>query len=296
MMRVTFHEQHSGSRALQSAAQELARAQRAVTTGKRVNVASDDPLAARKIVQERAELSALDAYQHSADTAASRLSAADTALTGLIDLYTQALATATAGRGTTATPAAREALAASIRGTRDGVLTQVNAQFAGRPLFAGSASQGRAFDGGPGAWTYQGTADVVQLEVQRDRLVSVTFNGQDVLQGGAAENVLDTLDALASAVETGDDAGVVTGMAAVEAAMARATRTQGRLGADERGISDAVAQLSALRLASETRRSHAEDANLAEAITRLSEADTAYRAVIAAVSREERLSLLDYLR
>lgn len=295
-MRVTFNEQHSGTNALQTAAQELARAQRAVTTGKRVNVASDDPLAARKIVQERAELSALDAYQHSADTASSRLSASDTALSGLIELYTQALATATAGRGTTATPEARVALAASLRGTRAGVLTQVNAQFAGRPLFAGSASEGRAYDGVPGAWTYQGTAETVQLEVQRGRVVSVTFDGQALMQGGDAVNALDALDALATAVEAGDDAGVAAGMAAVERAMARATRVQGSLGADERGIADAVSQLSALRLASETRRSKAEDANLAEAITRLSEADTAYRAVLAAVSREERMSLLDYLR
>jgi flagellar hook-associated protein 3 FlgL len=295
-MRVTFQEQHSGTRALQTAAQELAQAQRAVTTGRRVNVASDDPLAARKIVQERAEQAALDAYQHSAHTAASRLSAADTALSGLIELYTQALATATAGRGTTATPSAREALAAQIRGTRDGILTQINAQFAGRPLFAGSASGGQAYAGAPGAWTYQGTTDVLQLEVQRGRIVSVTFSGQEVLQGSDPQNVLEALDALALALETADDAGVAAGMEALERAMGRATRAQGHLGADERGIADAVSQLSALRLASETRRSHAEDANLAEAMTRLSQADTAYRAVIAAVSREERLSLLDYLR
>jgi flagellar hook-associated protein 3 FlgL len=295
-MRVTFHEQHSGTAALQTAAQNLANAQRAVTTGRRVNVASDDPLAARKVVHERAELAAIDAYQHSADTAASRLSAADTALSGLIELYTQALATATAGRGTTATPAARAALAASIRGTREGVLTQVNAQFAGRPLFAGSASSGRAFDGVPGAWVYQGTTDVVQLEVQRDRIVSVTYDGQALLQGADPQNILDSLDALATAIETDDQAGITAGLEAVESAMARATRQQGRLGADERGIADAVSQLSSLRLASETRRSKAEDANLAEAMTRLAEADTAYRAVLAAVSREERMSLLDYLR
>jgi len=116
------------------------------------------------------------------------------------------------------------------------------------------------------------------------------------MQGADAENALDALDGLATAIEVGDDAGVAAGMQAVERAMARATRAQGTLGADERGIADAVSQLSALRLASETRRSKAEDANLAEAITRLSEADTAYRAVLAAVSREERMSLLDYLR
>lgn len=295
-MRVTFGEQHSGIMQLQAAAQELALAQRAVTTGRRVIVASDDPMGARKIVQERAELSALDAYRHSADTASSRLAAADTALSGLIELYTQAMSTATAARGTTASDEARAALAASIRGVRDSVLTQVNAQFGGRPLFAGSASQGRAFEGTPGAWVYQGTADVVQLEVQRDRVVSVTFNGLDLLQGTDALNILDELDRLAAAIEGADQTAMADGMAALERAMARATRMQGRLGADERGIEDAQAQLSALRLASETRRSKVEDANLADAMTRLSQADTAYRAVLAAVSREERLTLLDYLR
>lgn len=296
MIRVTFGEQHGGVSQLQTAAQELALAQRAVTSGRRVNVASDDPMAARKIVQERAELRALDAYQHSADTAASRLSAADTALSGLIELYTQVLSTAAGGRGTTATDEARAALAASIRGNRDGVLTQVNAQFGGRPLFAGTASSGQAFDGAPGAWNYQGTTDVVQLEVQRDRIVSVTFNGLDLLQGAEAQNVLDQLDVLADAVESGDQTAMADGMAAIERAMSRATRMQGQLGADEHGIEDAHAQLSSLRLASDTRRAKAEDANLAEAMTRLSQADTAYRAVIAAVSREERLTLLDYLR
>jgi flagellar hook-associated protein 3 FlgL len=143
---------------------------------------------------------------------------------------------------------------------------------------------------------YQGTNDVVQLEVQRDRIVSVTYDGQALLQGADPQNILDSLDALATAIETDDQAGITAGLEAVDSAMARATRQQGRLGADERGIADAVSQLSSLRLASETRRSKAEDANLAEAMTRLAEADTAYRAVLAAVSREERMSLLDYLR
>jgi flagellar hook-associated protein 3 FlgL len=295
-MRVSFSEQTAGVSSLQAAAEQLAKAQRQVTTGRRVNTPSDDPLAARTIVHERAEMSTIDAYQRSADTASSRLSAADTALTGLIDLYTQALSTAAAARTSTATDSSRAALASSIRGLRDSVLTQINAQFAGRPLFAGSASEGRAYDGTPGNWSYLGTNDVVQLEVQRDRLVSVTFDGQDILQGSDAVNVLDALDALADAVEAGDNAGIQAGTDAIDRAFSRATRAQGRLGADERGVTDATAQLSSLRLASETRRSQAEDANLAEAITKLSAADTAYRAALAAVAKEERLTLLDYLR
>jgi len=295
-MRITFQEQTSGVGALQIAAEQLSRAQREVTTGRRVNVPSDDPIAARTVVQEHSELASLDAYRRSADTAASRLSAADTALSGLIELYSQATATAAGGRGTTATPEAREAIAASIRGVRAGVMSQINAQFAGRPLFAGSVNEGAAYNGTAGAWTYQGNTDPLQIEVQRDRLVAVTFDGQSILQGSDVENVLNTLDALADAVAVGDQAAIKSGMDGVERAAARASRAQGRLGADERGTADAVLQLTSLRLASETRRSQAEDANMAEAIPKPPAADTAYRAVLAAVSREERLSLLDYLR
>ncbi|MCC7184788.1 MAG: hypothetical protein IT185_01000 [Acidobacteria bacterium] len=295
-MRVTFNQQHGGAATLQTAARELALAQRAVTTGRRVLVASDDPLAARTIVLERAELAGLDAYKHSADTAASRLAAADTALTGIIELYTQAQSVTTAARGSTATPSARAALAAEVRGLRASVLTQINAQFGGRPLFAGGNADGQAYAGAPGAWTYQGTSDTIQLEVQRERLVSITFDGQSVLQGDDATNILERLDALADAIDSGDQAGMADGMAAIDRAFQRATRAQGRLGADDRGVAEAVNQLNRLRLASEARRSSSEDANMAEAITRLSEADTAYRAALAAVSREERQTLLDYLR
>jgi flagellar hook-associated protein 3 FlgL len=295
-MRVTFNDQNAGVASLQIAAQELSRAQREVSTGRRVNTPSDDPSAARTIVHERSEMAKIDSYKHSADTAAARLSAADTSLSALIDLYSQAESAATAGRGSVATPAARESIAASIRGIRSSVLTSINAQFAGRPLFAGGADTGRAFDGAPGAWTYQGGGAPVQLEVQTDRVVSVTFDGQEILQGADATNILDALDSLADAVAAGDDAGIRAGLASLSSATDRASRAQGRLGADERGVADAVSQLTSLRLASDTRRSQVEDADMAAAITKLSGADTAYRATLAAISREERLTLLDYLR
>ena len=59
---------------------------------------------------------------------------------------------------------------------------------------------------------------------------------------------------------------------------------------------DKKARLAALKLASEKRRSGIEDANLAEAIAKMNQADTSYRAALGAVSSAERLSLLDYLK
>lgn len=85
-------------------------------------------------------------------------------------------------------------------------------------------------------------------------------------------------------------------MAAVERAFARTQRAIGALGADEQSIDEATFRLASMKRAAETRRASLEDADLVEAATRMSQADTAYRAALAAVSTAERQSLLDYLR
>jgi len=145
-------------------------------------------------------------------------------------------------------------------------------------------------------WTYQGDANTVQVEVDRNRLVAVTLDGQSIAQGSDPADVFTVLDQLATAINLGDNDGIGTAVAGLERALGRANLAQSRLGADERGIDDASARLLAMRGASEARRSSLEDANMPEAITRMTTADNAYRAALGAVSSAERQSLLDYLR
>jgi flagellin-like hook-associated protein FlgL len=54
-------------------------------------------------------------------------------------------------------------------------------------------------------------------------------------------------------------------------------------------------RLEDMRIAAMSRVSKFEDANLAEAISDMSRADSAYRAALGAVSTAARVSLLDYL-
>ena len=136
----------------------------------------------------------------------------------------------------------------------------------------------------------------MQLEVEHGRLVSVTLDGQALVQGSDPANLFTVLDDLATAIDNNDQAGIQAGMDALERAFDRAVQTQARVGIDERGTDDATARLAALKLASEKRRSGIEDANLAEAIAKMNQADTSYRAALGAVSSAERLSLLDYLK
>jgi len=295
-MRVTFNQLHDGIDAVNFAAAQFDRWQQQVQTGKRVQLPSDGPDAMQRIVQERAELGTIDAYVRSADSAATKLAALDTILTDVVERLTDAQATAASARGSTVTQPQREAAANALTGIRDALLRDVNSTFRGTYLFSGRETASVPYQQVAGAWTYQGDNTAVTVDVGRNRSVAVTVDGASLVQGSDATDLFTELDTLITAVQTGDNTGVANGMAALRRAFDRAVQTQSRLGADQQGIADEQLQLTDLRLASLKRVSADEDANLAEAISAMERAATAYRAALGAVGTAANQSLLDYLR
>jgi flagellar hook-associated protein 3 FlgL len=295
-MRLIFDVVRDGLFSINSIAEQMAEARTQVTTGRRINQASDDPLGTALAIGEHGTIATIDAYTGTANAASSRLAAADTVLTHFIDKLTAAITTTAGARGSTATAEIRTAASQQLRGLRDSLLGDINAKFGGTFLFSGSETTTAAYAQVGGAWTYQGDAVAVQLEVENGRRVGVTIDGQALAQGSDTTDLFTALDDLATAVDNNDQPAIQAGMDALERAFDRAVSAQSRVGIDERGVDDATARLSALRLAAEARRSELEDANLAEAIAKMNEADTSYRAALGAVSTAERLSLLDYLK
>ena len=295
-MRIPYDLVRDGLAAINQAQSRMADAQRLVSTGKRIGRAGDDPLGAQQAVGEHATLGATDAYSRSRESAASRLSAADAVFSSIGDKLSAAIVSAMSAQGTSAAPAARSAAADAITGLRDSLLADFNTTFNGVAVFAGTAASASAYSQVGGIWTYQGNADTMQVEVDRGRLVRTTFDGRAIAQGADASNVFAVLDALAASVVAGDETAIRSGIQGLERALDRTLRAHGRLGADERGVEEAALRLSTIRRATEARRSGLEDADMAEAITRLSASETSYKAALAAVSTVERQTLLDYLR
>jgi flagellar hook-associated protein 3 FlgL len=295
-MRVLFDIIRDGLSAINTANSALAKAQQQVASGRRINGASDDPRGTQLAIAERATMGAIDAYTKTSDAAAVRLASADSVLTAMSDKITSAMTTALGAQGSQANAAARASSAQTLRSLRDALLGDVNTTFNGNYLFSGTNATSQPYAQVGGAWTYQGNDTTAQVEVESGRTVSISFDGQAIVQGSDSVDVFSALDALADAVEAGDNDGISTGLAALQRAFDRAQRAQGLLGADEQSVDAATARLSTLRTASESRRSKLEDANMAEAITRLTQADSAYQAALGAVSTAERQSLLDYLR
>lgn len=295
-MRIIYDLFRDGLAAINTASQQMVSAQRQVSTGKRVSSAGDDPYAVQQAVGERATLGAIDAYSRAGESAAARLATVDAVLSGIGNKLTAARVAGMSAQGTNIQAAARAAASAEVRSLRDSILADINTKFQGQYLFSGTTVDQPAYRLVAGAWSYQGNGSVAQVEVERGRMVSVTFNGQAILQGSDPTDVLSSLDRLANAIDLGDNAAIATELDLVERAYGRTQTALGTLGASERGLDEAAARLAAMRTSTESRRASLEDANMAEAVTRMTQAQTAYQAALSAVSTAERQSLLDYLR
>ena len=295
-MRVTFRTAYGGIEYVNAAAEQMARARQQVQSGKRLEKASDDPAAMQRAVEGRAEMRGIETYARTADSAMAKLTTLDTVLSGIVDKLQQATVAAMSVRGTTANQPSRDAAALSLEGLRDSLVADLNTSFRGAYVFGGTRATTVPYARAAGAWTYQGDNTPARVEIGAGRTVAIALDGQALAQGSDATNVLNELETLIVAVRAGDNAAIGTGLAAMDRAFARATRTQSQIGVDEQSIFEGQVQLTASRLAVLTRVSKDEDADFAGAIAEMNRADVAYRAALGAVGTASRASLLDYLR
>ncbi len=295
-MRVTFRTAYGGIDYVNTAADQLAKARQQLASGKRVEKPSDDPAAMQRAIEGRADMRTIETYTRTSDSALAKITTLDTVLSGVIDKLQQATVSAASVRGSIATQQQREAAALALEGIRDSLVADLNTQFRGSYVFGGSESGTPPYAQVAGVWTYQGDNAPVSVDIGAGRSVEIALDGQALAQGSDADNVLNDLETLIVAVRAGDNAGIDTGMTALERAFARATSTQSKIGVDEAGITDTQSQLTSTRLSLLARVAKDEDADLAGAITEMTRADAAYRAALAAVGNASNNSLLDYLR
>jgi flagellin-like hook-associated protein FlgL len=147
-----------------------------------------------------------------------------------------------------------------------------------------------------GAWTYQGTSQAATVAISPNTKVAVTFDGQSILKGSDATDVLSLLDSLATAAQANDTTTLQAGQGLLKNAFARVTRAQSQVGYDELSVSDGEEQRSSRRLSATTRLAEDREVNMAEALTRMSRAQTAYQAALGAMAAISKQSLMDYIR
>lgn len=297
-MRTTFNALYRNTlRDIERTAADYAKAQQVTSSGLKVQRPSDSPSEAATGLAARDEIRSLDRYRTATDSVESRLLVVDTVLSDLVGSITNAQTRAAAGRNSILQPAQREAIALEVEGIREAVFGAVTTSYRGMYLFSGAASTTPPYaKAGAAVTPYQGTGDVIEVDISRTASVAVTFDAGAMLQGGAAQDLFATLDGLAADIRAGNMAGIDARLGELDAAFDRVTQSQSRVGATLNALPTEQQRIDQQRRSSDARRSEAEEANLASAISEMTRAKQAYEAAIAATGTTQRLTLLDYLR
>jgi flagellar hook-associated protein 3 FlgL len=299
-MRTTFNAMYREAAAgIESSAQRLSEFQRQVSTGKRIDKPSDDPSGTATAITERTQLGTVEQYSRAAASVSSRLTVVDTVLSDIVDKLTAASTAAVAARGSGGTPAQREASAQALEGIRDTLFENFNTSFQGSYVFGGANASNPPFrkDTITGAvLPYEGSANEVFVDIDDNRSVKVSMDGDKVVRGTAGPDVFAALDSLVAAARAGDNDAIGTGLETLTQAFQRVTTAQSRVGADLSTLGDQQLRLSQMKLAAQQRVDKVEAANMAEAITGMTQSQAAYEAALGAVGSVTRVSLMDYLK
>lgn len=297
-MRVVFNSIYGdGVRSIQAAAEQLTEAQRQLASGRRIGKPSDDALGSAAAINEHQSMARLDAYSGAADAAGYRLSLADSALSDIISQLTAAQATTLSARGSDVSQARRDAAQNEILAIQHALLGDINSKFQGTYIFSGAEATTSPFErSGSGFTPYQGDSTETRLEVANGASARLSFDGGRIFQGTDTQHILDALSDLATAVSTGDEAGIQAGLDAIARAYDRATNAQSTIGNDLRRVDDARLRTLDERTGVTARLQSIEDTDMADAAAKLAQADTAYKAALSSLSLVGRVTLMDYLR
>ena len=124
--------------------EQLARKQETMSSGKRINRPSDDPLGFGKVLDYRKTLSSLDQYDRNIQSAKNRVEFLETALEGVEELIVDAKNWAVDQAGSESMD--REAAITSVQNIRDQLVQLGNSKMGNVYVFSGFQSLTPAFD------------------------------------------------------------------------------------------------------------------------------------------------------
>jgi flagellar hook-associated protein 3 FlgL len=281
----------------------LTQAQLQMSTGKRVNAPSDDPLGAAQAERARSQVARIGIERRMIDFARTMLGQADNAMASAGETLQVAREGLVAAGNGALSATDRALIAQKLRASRDELLTIANQRDgAGGYVFGGQGSTRAPFaDSGTLAWLpnagEQATgADVPFTTSQDGRAVFM-----DLAAAGTPQSIFQTLDDAIALLENPGasgaavTAGIGSALDGVDGALERVLVTRTRAGEQLRAIDARERLLESGEIEASGRLSDLVDVDYASAITRFQQNQTALEAAMATYAKVARLSLFDFL-
>jgi flagellar hook-associated protein 3 FlgL len=266
-------------------------AQQQVATGKKVNKPSDDPSATADILRLNSEKNEHDQYSKNLTFAKSKLEITDTILDSVEQLVERAR---TLGQASLGDSNLKAGYVPEIDSLRDQLITAANTTYAGRYIFGGSMTTTAPYvKNANSTVTYNGNSEDMPLEISRSLTVATQIPGSDLFSGSV--DIFQAFSDLSAAMQSGDKDGIDANVRKIEQFTDAVSVARTKIGGNLNLTSSVETNLSAAKVARETVLSREEAADLATAITDLTQSQNALQATLALGAKISQLNIWDYL-
>jgi len=268
-----------------------------ISTTKKLQQPSDDPVAYSRLQGLAVASSDAKAYGSNLDTAASSLASADTTLTSIGAQLTRAQTLAVQANNGTLSDSDRAAIGQELTGIVESLAGLGNTKDArGLPLFGDSAGTPGVTKEADGTYSFA-SGPVSTIPIADGQGVEPTTNAARIFQFNGT-NTLQVLTDLATALTAGGDIGDAgdTALADIQTASDQVNSVQASLGARASRVELEQATQKSAATQREVDRSGLEDTDITAAITELQKTMTILSATQASFTKLQSLSLFDYLK
>ncbi len=280
-------------------------AQQQISTGLKVNQASDAPDQLSPILQLHASIHANTDAQTRLGTAQAEVNAGAAALSSSVDLLQQASVLASEGLGVSQTAATRATMAQSVEGLMQQMVANSQTSVEGRYVFSGDQDQSALYQlnlasptgvdrlaVSPSTRLVQG-ADGSQFSTSRS--ANDIFDHRNADDTPASDNVFAALNGLYTALNNNDTAGIQASVTALSTAASYMNGQLAFYGQAQNRVSAGLTQAQSMNVALQADLSSRQDADTTQSITELTQAQTQMQAALAAQARMPQQSLFSVL-
>lgn len=285
---------------IQRASGAMARTSGQISSGRRIDSASDDPVGATRALVLQSTLSANAGYKSAAEAARGWTETTEGALSSIVDIVQSTRELIVEANNDTLQPSDRQKLAAKLSEMLEQVKATANARYGDQYVLSGQRSDIPPYAQGASD-TYAGDTGTVVRTIGPNQPVQINVTGDTVLGGTPGDaKLLDTMRTAIANLNGGTAADltnlrgpvlqqltnnldqILTARAQVASAAVRSELASDRIEEIKVTTTDQLSQVI--------------DTDYAEAITRYSSQKTIYQAALQAGAQVIQPSLMDFLR
>ena len=285
--------------------QQVADATQQVSSGRRVNVASDAPDEVDAILQLRADIARNSQIKSNLGLAKADADAADAALTSASQVMDRAITLGSQGATFTLDASGRQSIAAEVQSLQDQMLAISRTTVQGRYIFSGDSDNSPAYASDPSAATGVDrllTAPATQrVEDPSGGSFAVGKTAQDIFDHRndddslASDTVFAALNNLRTALENNDTDGITAAVGALHDASDHLNASQAFYGSVQNRIADATNYADQYDVQLQTELSQKQDADVAQEAMLMSQGNIQLEAAFQMQAKMPHTSLFDFL-